>query len=94
MPFVSNDFTARVIKRLPFNKAPSQFNCILSILFASLASFTYSQDGLIRPPSPCVKSEALKQFDFWIGTRRVNLADGTYAGKNTITREQKLNPRH
>ena len=36
---------------------------------------------------PC--SEApYRQFDFWVGTWQVHTQDGTYAGKNTITKAE------
>ena len=40
-------------------------------------------------PSPCIDFPQLKQFDFWLGHWQVKLADGTVAGENNISREQK-----
>ncbi len=87
---------------MPVFQTHKYFPRLLDFLFNALASHAVyffctvalssvqvqAQEAPTRPPSPCIDSKELKQFDFWLGTWRVSLADGTFAGKNTITREQ------
>ena len=41
------------------------------------------------PPFPCEEQEEFAEFDFWVGSWDVHTADGTYAGSNVISREQR-----
>jgi len=38
--------------------------------------------------SPCTHPEDYREFDFWLGSWIVRLADGTEAGRNVIRKEQ------
>ena len=38
---------------------------------------------------PCENDDAFKAFDFWVGEWDVHVANGTYAGSNTITRAER-----
>ena len=54
---------------------------LLSILFAEGATCAQAQ----APQFPCEEDERFAQFDFWVGEWDVHVADGTFAGSNTIT---------
>ena len=66
---------------------------LLFVRFVSTVFFLFVSVAVVAqgkpPPSPCLDSPQTKQFDFWLGHWQVTLADGTKAGKNTITREHK-----
>jgi hypothetical protein len=42
-----------------------------------------------QPTFPCESAEAFRAFDFWLGEWDVHLADGTVAGHNVITRDER-----
>jgi hypothetical protein len=42
-----------------------------------------------QPSFPCESAEGFRDFDFWLGEWDVHLADGTIAGSNVITREER-----
>jgi hypothetical protein len=41
------------------------------------------------PAFPCEDQQQFADFDFWVGSWDVHLADGTFAGSNVISREQR-----
>lgn len=41
------------------------------------------------PTFPCQDDERFAEFDFWVGEWDVHIADGTYAGSNSITSPQR-----
>lgn len=43
---------------------------------------------LARKAYPCESDDAFAAFDFWLGEWDVHLADGTFAGTNSITKEE------
>ena len=45
--------------------------------------------NLERVAYPCEHDEAFREFDFWVGSWDVHTANGTFAGKNEISREER-----
>jgi len=45
--------------------------------------------GLEEKAYPCAHLERLRAFDFWLGEWDVHLANGQFAGTNTITSAEK-----
>jgi len=41
------------------------------------------------PQFPCEEDERFAQFDFWVGDWDVHVANGTYAGSNSITSDYR-----
>ena len=41
------------------------------------------------PSYPCEEQAEFAEFDFWVGSWDVHLADGTFAGSNVISRQQR-----
>ena len=68
---------------------------IITSLLAISFSGVFAQDagdpvGTPAAPSfPCEVLDEFSDFDFWIGSWEVHLADGTFAGSNVISREQR-----
>jgi hypothetical protein len=65
-------------------------------VFCSLASglpaaVAQSDDSAAaqQPTFPCESVEAFREFDFWLGEWDVHLGDGTVAGHNVITRDER-----
>jgi len=54
---------------------------LFSVLFAAGAACAQGQ----APQYPCEEDARFAEFDFWIGEWDVHIANGTYAGSNTIT---------
>ena len=54
---------------------------VLALLSAVTGLTALAQDG---KPAPC-STEEHRQFDFWVGDWDVTLANGSPAGRNTIT---------
>lgn len=52
----------------------------------TMASGVQAQDAE-APPPPC-EEDTFHQFDFWLGDWAVTAPDGTFAGNNSITREE------
>ena len=46
-------------------------------------------DNVTRLAYPCEHQEGFSDFDFWIGDWDVHVANGTRAGSNSITREER-----
>ena len=71
-------------------------NKSLLVLFMTLPTIAGSPSTVLAqddgtpppPPKPCVDRADFREFDFWIGTWDVHLADGTVAGSNVIAREE------
>jgi hypothetical protein len=57
-------------------------------LSSALAQTDDSADAQ-QPTFPCESAEAFRAFDFWLGEWDVHLADGTVAGHNVITRDER-----
>lgn len=53
---------------------------LLGLLFAAGAACAQAQP----PQFPCEEDERFSQFDFWVGDWDVYVANGTYAGSNSI----------
>ena len=56
------------------------------------ASAEESDDPVAAAPAPtfpCEDDEQFSEFDFWVGSWDVHLADGTFAGSNVIAQEQR-----
>ena len=47
-----------------------------------------SADSPPGPTYPCEDETQFADFDFWVGSWDVHIADGTFAGSNVISREQ------
>ena len=47
----------------------------------------YAQDT--QPEFPCEDDPRFAEFDFWVGEWDVHTADGSYAGRNKITRVER-----
>lgn len=64
---------------------------IFILLFPLLTVADESQEvsEATRTANPCLYDEQFKEFDFWIGEWDVHVANGTLAGHNEITREQR-----
>lgn len=62
---------------------------IAFLIVLSLSLNCYAQSAATPNPTPCAEDARFKEFDFWVGEWDVHTADGTYAGSNTITREEK-----
>lgn len=68
---------------------------IVFIIGVSVMSWVAAQDAgdapaaAATPSYPCEQHDAFAEFDFWVGSWDVYLADGTYAGSNVISREQR-----
>ena len=65
-------------------------SAILVSLFLMLPAGPLSaqeaQEAQEAPPSPCLESEAARQFDFWLGTWDVYNPRGEQAGVNVVER--------
>jgi len=48
-----------------------------------------AQTAAAPAPTPCEDDARFAEFDFWIGDWDVHTADGTYAGKNTISKAER-----
>lgn len=57
---------------------------VMAAIFLSTASLAQEPE----PPRPCMKTPEFGQFDFWVGTWDVHMADERQAGINEITKEQ------
>lgn len=64
---------------------------IYSLVAGIPAAFAQSGDASTaeQPTFPCESAAAFREFDFWLGEWDVHLADGTVAGHNVITRDQR-----
>jgi hypothetical protein len=60
---------------------------ILIISTLSIGSIANAQDP--GSQSPCEAEPRFAEFNFWVGEWDVHLADGTYAGSNSIRRFEK-----
>jgi hypothetical protein len=58
---------------------------LLGLLFVAGATCAQSQ----APQFPCEEDERFAHFDFWVGEWDVHVADGTYAGSNSITSDYR-----
>lgn len=58
---------------------------LLSLLFAAGVTCAQAQ----APQFPCEEDERFAQFDFWVGEWDVHVANGTYAGSNSITSDYR-----
>jgi len=61
-------------------------------VLGSLAGDTRYDDLVARMEIvayPCEHDDAFRAFDFWLGDWDVHLADGTFAGSDTITSEER-----
>lgn len=47
------------------------------------------QEAQQAPTFPCENDARFAEFDFWVGTWDVHIANGTFAGNNTIARDQR-----
>lgn len=61
-----------------------------SLLFFSALLIAGEAAAQTAPPqAPCLDDPRFAEFDFWVGEWDVHTADGTLAGTNVITREEK-----
>jgi hypothetical protein len=58
---------------------------LLTVLFA--AGATCAQDD--APQFPCEEDPRFAEFDFWVGEWDVHVANGTFAGSNSITSDYR-----
>lgn len=58
---------------------------VLIVASFAVMGCAHGQDA--ETPPPC-SDEAFHQFDFWLGDWDVSTPDGTFAGNNSITREE------
>ena len=58
---------------------------LLSVLFAAGLACAQSQAAQY----PCEEDERFAEFDFWVGDWDVHVANGTYAGSNSITSDYR-----
>ena len=56
---------------------------------AGHAGYDALVSDLERVAYPCEHDEAFSEFDFWLGSWDVHTANGTFAGTNEITREER-----
>ncbi len=60
------------------------------ILMVLVVSFSAgAQQAQQAPVFPCENDDKFAEFDFWVGSWDVHVADGTLAGTNTIARDQR-----
>ena len=70
-------------------------NYIVIMLGVISFSSVFAQDSgdppttSAAPSFPCEELEQFRDFDFWVGSWDVHLADGTFAGSNVIAQEQR-----
>lgn len=63
---------------------------IIFIAAVSPLSWACAQDAAGSAPTfPCDEREQFAEFDFWVGSWDVHTSDGTFAGSNVISREQR-----
>lgn len=65
---------------------------LATLLVVALCSVTpgQSQESQAQsPPTPCLDDERFQAFDFWVGEWDVHTADGTLAGRNSITKAEQ-----
>jgi hypothetical protein len=58
---------------------------LLSLLFAAGVTCAQTQ----APQFPCEEDERFAEFDFWVGEWDVHVANGTYAGSNSISSDYR-----
>ena len=58
---------------------------LLGLLFVAGGACAQSQ----APTFPCEEDERFAEFDFWVGEWDVHVANGTYAGSNSITSDYR-----
>jgi hypothetical protein len=74
-------------------------NKLLGILSATLLALFGGSPGVLaqsgdstgaaQPNFPCEGADGFSDFDFWLGEWDVHLPDGTFAGNNVISREER-----
>jgi len=57
----------------------------LILICFSAPAFSQAQ----APVFPCEQDDKFAEFDFWLGAWEVHVANGTFAGKNEISRAQR-----
>ena len=65
---------------------------LISIIFMTAMLSTLNcvaQTAAAPAPTPCEDDARFAEFDFWIGDWDVHTADGTYAGRNTISKTER-----
>ena len=73
------------------NYIPTLFVVIylFTLGLSSVSAQTDDSAAVRQPTFPCESAEAFGEFDFWLGEWDVHLADGTVAGHNVITRDER-----
>ncbi len=70
-----------------------KISATVSLLMLTAALSAYAQDeepaaGASVQPFPCEQREEFREFDFWLGEWDVHVANGTFAGNNSIEKTQ------
>ena len=69
------------------------FNKYLFLIFLLSFATAYADEEQPAPAQqpvfPCEQGEQFAEFDFWVGSWEVHVADGTKAGENTIEKAER-----
>ena len=73
------------------NYISALFAVVYSLAWGLSSALAQTDDSAVaqQPTFPCESAEAFREFDFWLGEWDVHLADGTVAGHNVITRDER-----
>lgn len=64
---------------------------LILIVFMALTTVSLNCRAQTAPavaPTPCIDNLRFAEFDFWVGEWDVHTADGTFAGSNSISRQE------
>lgn len=62
---------------------------IIYIFIVLIPAQGQAQESVAAPVFPCEQDARFAEFDFWVGSWDVHVANGTYVGSNVIERTQR-----